>query len=133
MNSTPADDHKFLKLVSENRDRILRVCRVYAWNSPDQDDLYQEILLQVWRGLPGLKEDQFANTWLYRVAINTAMSFVASGHHAWAASFNSNTRTSGTRLKRGRQRKTTRTIALPIFTPRSTNWAHSKKRWSPYS
>jgi RNA polymerase sigma-70 factor, ECF subfamily len=52
------------------------VCRVYAWNSADQDDLYQEILFQFWRGLPGLKEDQFANTWLYRVAINTAISFV---------------------------------------------------------
>ena len=76
MNSTPADEHKFLELVNENRSRILRVCRVYAWNSADQDDLYQEILFQIWRGLPALKEKQFANTWLYRVAINTAISFV---------------------------------------------------------
>ncbi len=76
MNSTPADEHKFLELVNENRNRILRVCRVYAWNSADQDDLYQEILFQIWRGLPGLKEKQFANTWLYRVAINTSISFV---------------------------------------------------------
>jgi RNA polymerase sigma-70 factor (ECF subfamily) len=37
--------------------------------------LYQEILFQIWRALPGLKEKQFANTWLYRVAINTAISF----------------------------------------------------------
>ena len=76
MNSTPADEQKFLELVNENRNKILRVCRVYAWNSADQDDLYQEILSQIWRGLPGLKEKQFANTWLYRVAINTAISFV---------------------------------------------------------
>jgi len=76
LNSTPADEHKFLELVNENRNKILRVCRVYAWNSGDQDDLYQEILCQIWRGLPGLKEKQFANTWLYRVAINTAISFV---------------------------------------------------------
>ena len=74
MNSTP--EHRFLELVDENRNRILRVCRVYAWNSADQDDLYQEILFQIWRGLPALKEKQFANTWLYRVAINTAISFV---------------------------------------------------------
>lgn len=65
-----------MELVNENRNRILRVCRVYAWNSADQDDLYQEILVQIWRGLPGLKEKQFANTWLYRVAINTALSFI---------------------------------------------------------
>jgi RNA polymerase sigma-70 factor (ECF subfamily) len=76
LNSTPADEHKFLELVKENRNKILRVCRVYAWNSADQDDLYQEILFQIWRGLPALKEKQFANTWLYRVAINTAISFV---------------------------------------------------------
>ncbi len=75
MNSTPADEHKFLELVTENRNRILRVCRVYAWNAADQDDLYQDILFQIWRGLLTLKEKQFANTWLYRVAINTAISF----------------------------------------------------------
>src|SRR5436189_5759542 len=72
----PADEHKFLELVNENRKRILKVCRVYAWNSADQDDLYHEILFQIWRGLPALKEKQFASTWLYRVAINTAISFV---------------------------------------------------------
>ena len=76
MNSKPADEQKFLELVNENRNRILRVCRVYAWNAADQDDLYQEIVFQIWRGLPALKEKQFANTWLYRVAINTAISFV---------------------------------------------------------
>ena len=75
MNPTPTDEHKFLELVNENRNKILRVCRVYAWNSADQDDLYQEILCQIWRGLPALKVKQFANTWLYRVAINTAISF----------------------------------------------------------
>lgn len=75
MNSTP-NEHKFMELVNENRNRILRVCRVYSWNSADQDDLYQEILFQIWRGLPALKENQFANTWLYRVSINTAISFV---------------------------------------------------------
>jgi RNA polymerase sigma-70 factor (ECF subfamily) len=76
LNSKSADEHKYLELVSENRNKILRVCRVYAWNSADQDDLYQEILFQIWRGLSGLKEKQFANTWLYRVAINTAISFI---------------------------------------------------------
>ena len=76
MNSTPTDEHRFLELVNENRNKILRVCRVYAWNSADQDDLFQEILFQIWRALPGLKENAYANTWLYRIAINTAISFV---------------------------------------------------------
>jgi RNA polymerase sigma-70 factor (ECF subfamily) len=75
LKSTSDDEQRFLALVNENRNRILRVCRVYAWNAADQDDLYQEMLFQIWRSLPGLKEKQFANTWLYRVAINTALSF----------------------------------------------------------
>ena len=62
--------------MNENRSKILNICRVYEWNSADQDDLYQEILFQIWRGLPDLKEKQFANTWLYRVAINTAISYI---------------------------------------------------------
>src|SRR6478672_13075436 len=61
--------------MNENRNRILKVCRVYAWNPSDQEDLYQEILFQIWRALPGLKENAYANTWLYRIAINTSISF----------------------------------------------------------
>ncbi|HEY0456979.1 MAG TPA: RNA polymerase sigma factor [Verrucomicrobiae bacterium] len=76
MNSDSINDGKFLELLRENRPKILKICRVYAWNSTDKDDLYQEILFQIWRALPNLKTDQFANTWLYRVALNTALSFV---------------------------------------------------------
>ena len=61
--------------MNENRTRILKICRVYVWNPSDQEDLYQEILFQVWRALPGLKENAYANTWLYRIAINTSISF----------------------------------------------------------
>lgn len=62
--------------MHENRPRILKVCRVYARNAADQDDLFQEILFQIWRALPGLKENAYANTWLYRIALNTSISFV---------------------------------------------------------
>lgn len=65
-----------MKLVEANRGRILRLCRVYAWNASDQEDLYQVILVQIWRSLPGLRDNAVVNTWLYRVALNTAISFV---------------------------------------------------------
>ena len=65
-----------MDLINGNRPRILKVCRVYAWNAADRDDLYQEILFQIWRALPGLKQDHHANTWLYRIAINTSISFI---------------------------------------------------------
>ncbi len=74
-----AADQRFLDLVNGNRPKILKICRVYAWNREDQDDLYQEILFQVWRSLPHLREDSYANTWLYRTALNTAISFLRKG------------------------------------------------------
>jgi len=52
LNSTPADEHKFLALVNENRNRILKVCRVYSRNPSDQKDFYQEIPFQIWVGCP---------------------------------------------------------------------------------
>jgi len=61
--------------VNENRLRILKVCHVYAWRHEDQQDLYQEILVQIWRSLPRLRDVAYRNTWLYRVALNTAISF----------------------------------------------------------
>ena len=70
------DEAGFLKLIEGNRPKILKICRAYAWNPSDRDDLYQEILFQIWRALPGLKENTFAGTWLYRVALNTSITFV---------------------------------------------------------
>jgi RNA polymerase sigma-70 factor (ECF subfamily) len=85
LNSTHAEEQKFVELVNENQKKIFRICRVYAWNSGEQDDLYQEILFQIWRALPSLREPAYANTWLYRIAINTGISFVrkrvASSNH----------------------------------------------------
>ncbi len=69
-------DERFLELIRGNQPRILKICRVYAWNLEDQADLYQEILFQIWRSLPNLKTDSLANTWIYRIALNTAITFV---------------------------------------------------------
>ena len=76
MSLEQPDEAGFLKLIEENRPKILKICRAYAWNPSDRDDLYQEILFQIWRALPGLKENAYAGTWLYRVALNTSISFV---------------------------------------------------------
>ena len=82
MNSQTPDEKQFLALISENRQRILKICRVYSRNAEDQDDLYQEVLFQIWRSLPQLKHENFANTWLYRTALNAAISFTRK-HKNW--------------------------------------------------
>lgn len=71
-----SENQGFLELVAANRDRILRVSRAYSRTPQDAEDLYQEILFQIWRGLPSVREKSVAGTWMYRVAINTAIGFV---------------------------------------------------------
>lgn len=50
------------------------MCRIYASTQADRDDLYQEIVLQLWHSYPRFKAEAKFSTWLYRVAINTALS-----------------------------------------------------------
>lgn len=67
-------DQVFLDLIRENEARLRKICRVYG---PDRDaemDLYQDILVQLWRALPSFDGSSAPGTWLYRVALNTAMA-----------------------------------------------------------
>jgi RNA polymerase sigma-70 factor (ECF subfamily) len=50
------------------------IVRSYA-RGADESDLFQEILLQIWKGLPGFEGRSSRNTWVYRVALNTAMTY----------------------------------------------------------
>lgn len=72
----PAQDSqesRFLDLVQRNRGRVERLCRAYARSSADLDDLRSEVWLQLWRALPSFDGRASEDTWLYRVALNTAM------------------------------------------------------------
>jgi len=52
-----------------------RVARAYTFAAEDCEDLVQEILLQVWRSLPRFEGRASASTWIYRVALNTALAW----------------------------------------------------------
>lgn len=63
----------FLRLVRNNRARLWRICRVYGVDREEERDLFQEILFQAWRSLPSFEGEAKPATWLYRVALNTAL------------------------------------------------------------
>lgn len=69
-----AHEDEFLTLLRENDARLRRICRVYGSDPEDTNDLYQDILVQLWRSLPSFAGDSRPDTWLYRVALNTALS-----------------------------------------------------------
>jgi RNA polymerase sigma-70 factor, ECF subfamily len=66
---------QFRQWLGEHTGLLVKVVRSFAEGPADQDDLFQEILLQVWLSLPNFREDSKPTTWLYRVALNTALSW----------------------------------------------------------
>jgi RNA polymerase sigma-70 factor, ECF subfamily len=68
-------DDDFKKIVAENEQRITNICRYYAANDEDQKDIYQEVLINVWKSLDSFRGDAAISTWIYRIAVNTALGF----------------------------------------------------------
>lgn len=62
------------ELIKENRLLILKVCSMFYRDEASQKDLFQDICINIWKGLPGFKHKADISTWLYRVALNTALS-----------------------------------------------------------
>lgn len=68
-------EETLLAMLRTHGPALRRIARGYAGPAGEEEDLYQEILLQVWRGLPSFRGDAAPGTWLYRVALNTALSW----------------------------------------------------------
>lgn len=64
----------FINIIREHERLIYKVCSLYTSNTEDKSDLYQEIILQAWKAYPQFKAQAKVSTWLYRVALNTAIS-----------------------------------------------------------
>ena len=68
---------------------FFKIVRAYAVTPQDQEDLFQEIATQVWRSIPGFRGDAAVTTWIYRVALNAAITWTqkerdtARGNKDW--------------------------------------------------
>lgn len=69
------DEHPFIELIERHEAAIGRVCRSFCSVAEDREDLRQEILLNLWRGWKTYRPDHKAITWVYCVALNTAISW----------------------------------------------------------
>ncbi|HEY8893360.1 MAG TPA: sigma-70 family RNA polymerase sigma factor [Niastella sp.] len=65
----------FNELVKANHASIYRICRAYLYETSHADDLYQEVLYQIWKSIQSFKEQSKISTWIYRIAVNTAINF----------------------------------------------------------
>ncbi|SFC91082.1 RNA polymerase sigma factor [Spirosoma endophyticum] len=64
----------FLQTVNAHAGITYKVCRLYGKDDEERKDLYQEIVLQLWRAFPSYRQEARASTWMYRIAFNMAIS-----------------------------------------------------------
>ncbi|HAE66883.1 MAG TPA: RNA polymerase subunit sigma-70, partial [Sphingobacterium sp.] len=67
---------EFLRLIDENKGILVKVSRMYMDDHEGRQDLYQEIVYQLWKSYATFKQQSKFSTWMYRVALNTAMVFL---------------------------------------------------------
>ena len=67
-------EKQFEQAIRAHELLLYKVCRIYAYTDADRQDLFQEIVIQLWRAWPKFKGEAKLSTWLYRIAINTAIS-----------------------------------------------------------
>lgn len=72
MISTP--EKSFINLINEHQGLIHKVCILYETDKDIRNDLFQEIVLQLWKSFHTFRGDSKITTWMYRIALNTAIS-----------------------------------------------------------
>jgi len=63
----------FEEWLHKHKALLFKILRAYAFTAEDRDDLFQEIALQVWKSVPNFRSESAVTTWLYRIALNTAI------------------------------------------------------------
>lgn len=63
----------FDQLLKENKHKIYRICRIYATAPIEPEDLFQEVVFQIWKSLPNFKGKSSIDTWVYRIALNVCL------------------------------------------------------------
>ena len=67
-------EHQFELLVREHKRTIYTVCYMFSHNKTEVEDLFQEVLIRLWNGFDHYEGRSSARTWVYRVALNTAIN-----------------------------------------------------------
>jgi len=68
-------EQQFRQLINENRDRIYRICVYHSSCREDCEDMFQQVLINIWSSLQNFRGDSKVSTWIYRIALNTSIDF----------------------------------------------------------
>jgi len=67
-------EHQFVTELENNQNIVHKICTLYTNNRDAHNDLFQEITIQLWKAYPKFRGDSKFSTWMYRVALNTAIT-----------------------------------------------------------
>jgi len=67
------NDEFFTRLVKEHKSTIYTVCYMFSHDEEEVNDLFQETLINMWKGIDSFREESKISTWIYRVALNTCL------------------------------------------------------------
>ncbi|QBA63751.1 RNA polymerase sigma factor [Muriicola soli] len=67
-------EHQFVTELESNQNIVHKVCSLYTHNRDAHNDLFQEITIQLWKAYPKFRGESKFSTWMYRVALNTAIT-----------------------------------------------------------
>lgn len=62
-------------MINHHRGILYKVCNLYCSDKVDREDLFQDIVIQLWKSFPSFRSESKISTWMYRVALNTAISY----------------------------------------------------------
>ena len=68
------DEKEFEQLVKKHKNTIYTVCFMFSKDSEEVNDLFQEVLINIWQGLPSFKGQSKMETWIWRISLNTCIS-----------------------------------------------------------
>ena len=69
-------EQEFIELIKNHQGILHKICNIYFIRNPFKEDYYQEILIRLWRSYPSFKNQSSFSTWLYKVALNTAIDII---------------------------------------------------------
>lgn len=64
----------FIKQLNENQRIVHKICKIYTDTPHDHEDLFQEIIIQLWKAYPNFRGEAKFSTWMYRIGLNTALA-----------------------------------------------------------
>ncbi len=65
----------FNSWLKQHRAILFKIVKAYAFNHQDQEDIFQEMAVQIWRSVPKFRNNCAVTTWMYRIALNTALKW----------------------------------------------------------